>query len=81
MAGTSPLPLLACKLVLNHNPHIGSAGDKFARYSHSYFANLWRSTSCLNLLSQPASLWAQTPPYNSALARVSLYCMHLQWVF
>ena len=66
VAGNALLPMLVCRMILACTFHVGRSGDKFARYSTSYFANLWRSICCLNLMSQPASLWAQTTLYRAA---------------
>ena len=77
IVGTAVVPMLACRLILSRYPDLGKAGEKFARYSHSYFANLWRSICCLNLLNQPASLWAQTTFYTSAAAQVMQWAMQI----
>ena len=75
MAGTVLMPMLVCRMTLARTSHIGSSGDRFARYSHSYFVNLWRYICCLNLMSQPASLSAQATLYNRASGWVSFQCM------
>lgn len=50
---------------------VGTDGDSFGRYSPKYFANIWRSISCLSIMTSSGSLWANSGLYTALYAWVT----------